>query len=1082
MVFEILSALSVYSMDGCKMAIDALEYYKKEKNQVHRFSIVIDELKASENLTYSTTLIAFINSLLISTDDSEERHRLRNEFIGLGFLDIIGPYKQQDDSFMVTQLSVFYKLKSDDDNKRALSEKLHFDKLFDVFRAVYIKVSNSPQEVALLSIMQYFQRLDPDSPESDAIWKTTEKFLRHATIRKNAEQIEKLLNIDLIQEETDYTMNGEEKGSESLTCSELQDSPQLKIVSVFQLQSSSLTESDSATSPNFQSFQNTNQIISDQEDDQESDTVDGDERSDTVAKTEDFKFSTPNRSTIVSPPLSSSSNRATTFQLRSLPSKTFGGIIQKRKDEYDVLKYRTSNSSTTSIPLTRYRPLRISSPSPSNLASRSQTSFPTSETPKPKSPGSVIATPPRPPPPPPSTGIPSTQSSAPPSGTSPPPPSPHLATAPLSSGAILPSSPGAKIPEVKLKTLHSTKVKPEKIASRSQTSFPASETLKPKSPGSVIAPPPRPPPPPPSTGIPSTQSSAPPSGTSPLPQPPTLATAPLSSGAIILPSSPGAKVPEVELKVSHSTKVKPQKVASTRQTSFPTSETSKPKSPGSLVAPSPSPPPPPPSTGIPSTQSSAPPSGTSPPPPPPPMGTAPLSSGAILPSSPGAKVPKIKLKVLHWTKVKPQKVAETAKNIWRRISVDNPSTDVLPEYDDLEELFSLKRSATGKFISGKTKQEVNLLSDSRKLNVNIFLVQFKMKGKGIIDKIETGDGSTLGEERLRTLKRLLPNESEIEDLMSFSGDEDKLNTTEQFFLELLKLKNYRLRIDCMLLKEEFGKTLSSLKTAFMLVITSVKCLMKSAALERFLKLVLVTGNYMNYYHRYAGNANGFKMSSLLKLKETLSNKSRLTLLHHLVKVFDQKSHQQLTQLLDDFKTVSKASRYSLTDLKTEVRELSKRLDKMEQEVNMAEEDIKMQMKDFLPKASKEFAVLQSLVQEIDQLVVKLSSYLCEDETTFQLEELISTIDEFSQCVQQCRQENEILNVEEQTMKEEEPRKLKVKRKYDDKEQNYNSETESQNREVCLNDLLEEIAKGFTKRRQRQKRFKAPIEFKDRDLQ
>ncbi|CAH3198914.1 unnamed protein product [Porites evermanni] len=88
-VFELLSALCLYSNQGHKLAIDALENYKLTKGQRYRFSLVINELKNAEVIPYMTTCLAFINTILIATEDFEERVRLRNEFAGLGLLDIL---------------------------------------------------------------------------------------------------------------------------------------------------------------------------------------------------------------------------------------------------------------------------------------------------------------------------------------------------------------------------------------------------------------------------------------------------------------------------------------------------------------------------------------------------------------------------------------------------------------------------------------------------------------------------------------------------------------------------------------------------------------------------------------------------------------------------------------------------------------------------------------------------------------------------------------------------------------------------------------------------------------------------------
>jgi len=52
------------------------------KGQRYRFSLIINELKNAEVVPYMTTCLAFVNTILIATEDFEERVRLRNEFAG----------------------------------------------------------------------------------------------------------------------------------------------------------------------------------------------------------------------------------------------------------------------------------------------------------------------------------------------------------------------------------------------------------------------------------------------------------------------------------------------------------------------------------------------------------------------------------------------------------------------------------------------------------------------------------------------------------------------------------------------------------------------------------------------------------------------------------------------------------------------------------------------------------------------------------------------------------------------------------------------------------------------------------------
>uniref|UniRef100_A0A3Q1F1B6 Inverted formin-2-like n=1 Tax=Acanthochromis polyacanthus TaxID=80966 RepID=A0A3Q1F1B6_9TELE len=87
-VFELLAALSMFSTEGHRLALDALDHYKGVKTRQYRFSVIMNELQATDNVPYMVTLLSVINALIFGTDDLRQRDRMRKEFI-LQLLDIL---------------------------------------------------------------------------------------------------------------------------------------------------------------------------------------------------------------------------------------------------------------------------------------------------------------------------------------------------------------------------------------------------------------------------------------------------------------------------------------------------------------------------------------------------------------------------------------------------------------------------------------------------------------------------------------------------------------------------------------------------------------------------------------------------------------------------------------------------------------------------------------------------------------------------------------------------------------------------------------------------------------------------------
>jgi len=61
----------------------ALTCLQISKSQRYRFSLLINELRSDADMTsYLTSVLAFINCLIVSHDSIHDRVRIRNELIG----------------------------------------------------------------------------------------------------------------------------------------------------------------------------------------------------------------------------------------------------------------------------------------------------------------------------------------------------------------------------------------------------------------------------------------------------------------------------------------------------------------------------------------------------------------------------------------------------------------------------------------------------------------------------------------------------------------------------------------------------------------------------------------------------------------------------------------------------------------------------------------------------------------------------------------------------------------------------------------------------------------------------------------
>ncbi|XP_030570905.1 formin-J [Drosophila novamexicana] len=471
------------------------------------------------------------------------------------------------------------------------------------------------------------------------------------------------------------------------------------------------------------------------------------------------------------------------------------------------------------------------------------------------------------------------------------------------------------------------------------------------------------------------------------------------------------------------------------------SPTRKPSQPHVVAAkppPAPAPPPPPPPATI-TVNGAAPPpppppvpNGNALPPPPPPPSLRPITplpetATAVLLPQQDTPAPKAKMKTINWGKIPDNKVLGR-ENIWSKMANvhrDSNQTDI--DFNEMEGLFCQQptsgegspkpspkigksSAANGKDTldrkGKKESTEITLLDGKRSLNVNIFLRQFRSSSTDIIELIRLGAHEEIGAERLLGLLKILPEVDELDMLKSFNGDRTRLGSAEKFLLQLLEVPNYKLRIESMLLKEEFAANMAYLEPCINAMLYAGDNLLNNKALQEVLYMVVVAGNFLNS-GGYAGNAAGVKLSSLQKLTDIRANKPGMNLIHF-VALQVERCNPELLQFTAQLNTLENASKTTSEQIKSEIGTLETRIRKITRQIELpaTDADIKEQMSEFLLAADSEMAVLQAGMKQVDALRLKLAEFFCEDAATFKLEECFKIFQSFCDKFRQAIKENE----------------------------------------------------------------------------
>ncbi|XP_039485238.1 formin-J [Drosophila santomea] len=461
-----------------------------------------------------------------------------------------------------------------------------------------------------------------------------------------------------------------------------------------------------------------------------------------------------------------------------------------------------------------------------------------------------------------------------------------------------------------------------------------------------------------------------------------------------------------------------------------------PPPPPPLNGPAPPPPPPPMING-----------GALPPPPPPPamqlasrprtpdpMAAEAVATAILLPQQ-DTPAPKAKMKTINWGKIPHNKVLGK-QNIWSIVASnhqDSPMQDI--DWNEMEGLFCLQTaSAQGSPKLGrdgsqatagsngcdtldrkskKESTEITLLDGKRSLNVNIFLKQFRTSNDDIIQLIRQGAHEEIGAERLRGLLKIMPEVDELDMLKGFNGDKGRLGNAEKFLLQLLEVPNYKLRIESMLLKEEFAANVAYLEPCINAMLYAGDDLLNNKTLQEVLYMVVVAGNFLNS-GGYAGNAAGVKLSSLQKLTDIRANKPGMNLIHF-VALQAEKRNPELLQFTGQLGNLESASKTTSEQINNEINTLDGRIRRIARQIEQpaTDADIKEQMADFLQAAESELSVLQAGMKQVESMRLKMSEFFCDDAATFRLEECFKIFHNFCDKFKQAVKENERRQQQEQ---------------------------------------------------------------------
>ncbi|KAF8014049.1 hypothetical protein BT93_H0015 [Corymbia citriodora subsp. variegata] len=256
-------------------------------------------------------------------------------------------------------------------------------------------------------------------------------------------------------------------------------------------------------------------------------------------------------------------------------------------------------------------------------------------------------------------------------------------------------------------------------------------------------------------------------------------------------------------------------------------------------------------------------------------------SGNVEAIRPSDETPKPKLKPLHWDKVR---ASSDRAMVWDQLR----SSSFQLNEEMIETLFMVNSSKLGakdsipRPILTSLNQENRVLDPKKSQNIAILLRALNVTIEEVCEALLEGNADSLGSELLESLLKMAPTKEEEHKLKEFKDESPfKLGPAEKFLKALLDIPFAFKRVDAMLYIVNFDAEIEYLRRSFETLKAACQELRNSKMFLKLLEAVLKTGNRMNVGTN-RGDAQAFKLDTLLKLVDVKGTDGKTTLLHFVV--------------------------------------------------------------------------------------------------------------------------------------------------------------------------------------------------------
>ena len=249
--------------------------------------------------------------------------------------------------------------------------------------------------------------------------------------------------------------------------------------------------------------------------------------------------------------------------------------------------------------------------------------------------------------------------------------------------------------------------------------------------------------------------------------------------------------------------------------------------------------------------------------------------------------------------------------------------------------FSKQQVATA-----NTKECVKLLEAKRSQAIGILMSSKRLDSSLVKDVLMEFNNQILNYETLNEIYMQKPSEEELRIISEYVKNlapedalEESMDKPELFLYEISKVPAYEERMYCLVYQNRFREMISSIE--FRLNNIGMVCdeLMNNEKIKRILGIVLACGNSMNAANMSRGDADGFDLSILPKLKDVKSKDNSTNLLQYVVYYYVNKIDEDATKLpIPDPSDFTAVADVNFADLEKELQSIRHDIKRIEEKL------------------------------------------------------------------------------------------------------------------------------------------------------